>query len=764
MVDITNTLKNIPKNILFKGFFGFEKENLRIKTNGEISNTHHDDIFTNKSTHPYITTDFSDSQVEMITPPCSSIQESLGFLKTIHDIVTKKIGADEILWPQSMPPILPDNEEDISIARYHKNKKNDYDYRVYLSKKYGRKVQLISGVHFNFSFDDDNLAVIYDKLENQNISFREFKENIYLKISRNFLKYRWFLTALLGNSPVAHSTYPISCIQLLNKLHDNSYYKKNGSSLRMSGCGYKNTEDIILDYSSYTKYKQSINRYVDKSVIIDERENYSPIRLKEANNNLYLEVRLIDLNPTTHYGIDLHSSQIVHMFLIFCLIYEDTYLDEKEQIQANRNQEIAADNSLSNDANIIIDNTLSNLQQSLTSLYKNINNHIEPLIPTDYLEALNYLEKITHNLELRPGYLTIEKIKQSDFIDWHINQALEYKQHSLNRSYSFHSLEDMELSTKLILRECINRGIKFTIMDRTANCVKLEKNNKVEYIFQATKTSIDNYSSILIMENKLVTKAILNENHINTPKGNKPYLSIQDAKNDFPLYLGINIVIKPQNTNFGLGISILKNNTHEANYDKAIELAFKHDHSILIEEFVHGKEYRFFIIDNNVVAVLNRVPANVTGDGVSNIYELVDKKNLNPLRGTRYQKPLEKISLGEVEKMFLEMQGLNFNSIIPKDKIIYLRENSNISTGGDSIDFTDEVHHSYKKIAQKAAQILNVRITGLDMIIKDIYKQANDTNYSIIEMNFNPAIHMHCFPYIGKNRHLDKKILDALGF
>ena len=125
---------------------------------------------------------------------------------------------------------------------------------------------------------------------------------------------------------------------------------------------------------------------------------------------------------------------------------------------------------------------------------------------------------------------------------------------------------------------------------------------------------------------------------------------------------------------------------------------------------------------------------------------------------------MEKIQLGEAELMFLTAQDKNFDYVPGKSETIFLRENSNISTGGDSIDFTDEIPESYKKIAVKAAKALDVKITGLDMIIPDYTQEATDDNYAIIELNFNPAIHIHCHPYKGKNRKLNEKLLDVLGF
>jgi len=280
---------------------------------------------------------------------------------------------------------------------------------------------------------------------------------------------------------------------------------------------------------------------------------------------------------------------------------------------------------------------------------------------------------------------------------------------------------------------------------------------------QATKTSLDNYASILAMENKLVTKKILEEHGIRVPKGLE-YTSTSSAKTDFLIHQGKPVVIKPNQTNFGLGITILKENTDEATFQRAIDIAFEYDTTILIEEFIAGKEFRIFVIGDEVVGILHRVPANVTGDGSRTVSELVELKNQDPLRGKGYRTPLEKIQLGEAEAMFLKPQNKDFNTVPASGEVVYLRENSNISTGGDSIDFTDDIPDSYKRIAVKAAKALNVKNTGLDMIIPDVSVEATDDNYAIIELNFNPAIHIHCHPFQGKNRRLNEKLMDALGY
>ncbi len=332
-----------------------------------------------------------------------------------------------------------------------------------------------------------------------------------------------------------------------------------------------------------------------------------------------------------------------------------------------------------------------------------------------------------------------------------------------NMNYITPGYDDLELSTQILIKEALNRGIEVEVLDRNDNFIRLKKNGRIEYIKQATRTSADTYISALIMENKDVTKKILKEKGISVPEG-KLYYSLEHASKTFSDYDGFDIVIKPNSTNFGEGVSVITSNTDPDIYRKALTDAFKFDDAVIIEEFIHGMEFRFLVIDNNVTGILHRVAANVIGDGKHTVRELVMIKNEDPLRGEGYNRPLEKIQTGFHEESFLKLQGKNFNYIPRKSEVVFLRKNSNISTGGDSIDFTDEINDEYKDIAKAAAAAVGAKICGADIIIGDISKKPEKSSYGVIELNFNPAIHIHSFPLRGINRHAEKAVLDLLGF
>ncbi len=762
--DLFLALSNhIKGEIWLEGLFGIEKENIRVDQSGNLSLTPHPKVFGNKLKHPYITTDFSESQIEMRTPPLPDIKQMMGFLETIHDIISLEL-KDEYLWPQSIPPALPDDIQ-IPIAQYDDEGKEAQHYREFLAQKYGPKNQLFSGIHFNLSFSEKLLDMLY-KQSNTNLSFDEFKDEAYLKVTRQLLRLRWLYVLLYGSSPVVDSSMELRCKLDPEKIDKHVI----GLSIRNSCYGYQNLGELYPDYSSVSSFKQSVEKMILEGKLTSPKELYSSVRPKFLNNPdhiSYIEIRFIDIDPLSKRGITEEALFLLHALTLYGLLTEEPdSFDAMAQATANRYYGYVALYGLNSfsfihNESARFKNIWHQAKQhllSITSLFEKISVH-----HVAYLNALKVAGGLLENPRQRKVFDVLNDVLKMGYIPFHLEQARTFLKESQDKDYKFFGLEDMELSTQLLLREAVKRGVSFEILDRKENFVRLKQQKNTQYVKQATKTSLDNYASILTMENKQVTKKILDEAGIRTPKGSE-YTNAEKAKADFAYFKGNPVVIKPNQTNFGIGITILKENYDESVFNRAVDIAFDNDNTILIEEFIAGKEFRFFVIGDEVVGILHRVPANVTGDGKSNIRELIQIKNQDPLRGKGYRTPLEKIQTGEAESMFLAGQQKDFDYIPTSGETIYLRENSNISTGGDSIDFTDDIPDSYKRIAVQAAKALQVQITGLDMIITDYTQEADINNYAIIELNFNPAIHIHCHPYKGKNRKLNEKLMDVLGY
>ena len=764
-----NTFKALftPDEIL-KANFGVEREGLRVCAKGELSKNKHPKVFGNKIRNPYITTDFSESQLELITPVFNTSKEVYDFINALYDIVALEIG-DEYIWPESMPCIIPEDSE-IPIATFCKCKQGQEAraYREELLRKYGGKIQLISGIHYNFSLSDEVLNKLYENSSKEE-DYKTFKDNLYLKISRNYLRYRWLLIYLLGSTGVVHYSYKGECLKKLNNITDEAYSCDGIVSYRNSDCGYGNRTTLFADYTSTKDYVDSIKRFIGDGLIQSPKEFYNSVRPKSKNpNNIldslledgieYLEYRSIDINPFSKGGISLEDLEFLELFNLYLLFKEEN--DYKDwQRDAFENQKNIARNG-GFDIELIRDGEkISKVQWGVEILneIRNIN-HILNLGKGELIDS--QIEKIKDYRKTNT-YRFIELVKEKGYVNAHLDLSKKYKEEAYMSRFNLKGFEDMELSTQILMKEAIKRGIKFEVLDKEDNFIALEKNGKLEYIKQSTKTSLDNYATVLAMNNKVVTKKILNRKGIRVPKGEE-FTNIDEGSRRIEKYVNLPVVIKPKSTNFGLGISIFPNGGSKEDLDKALEFAFSKDDTVLIEEFIKGKEFRFLVIGDKVSGILHRVPANVKGDGKHTIEELIKIKNQDTLRGKGYKTPLEKIAIDTSALLYLKNQNRDINTVLDKGEIIFLRENSNISTGGDSIDFTDIIPNRFKEIAIKSAKAIGAKICGVDMVIEN-YNDEN-SNYGIIELNFNPAIHIHSYPYEGTERNVAKDILNLLGF
>ncbi|ARK21732.1 bifunctional glutamate--cysteine ligase GshA/glutathione synthetase GshB [Sporosarcina ureae] len=736
------------KPYVLKARYGIEKEGQRVDLEGNLATTDHPASVGTADEHPYIQRDFSETQMELITPVLNTRDELFDYLSAIHDVAYRSIGKDEMLWPLSMPPALPEKEEDIKIAKLE-NFENVL-YRRSLANSYGRRKQMICGIHFNFEFSDELLGKLFD-LQSETNNYQYFKTNIYLKLTRNYLYYRWLVTYFYGASPTSDENF-YGCDDQPNE---------PVRSIRSSRFGYVNHDDVKVSFSSIEKYIDDLSCVVNRGLLVEEKEFYTAMRLRGSERVeefltegvRYVELRNIDLNPFETNGISYEQAEFLHIFSLY-LLQKDEHpeSDEYGKVGDARNDVVALEHPLSHttfetEAHELVDG-MEKMTKELgfpvsDSLFSNLRAMLED--PSKTLAGRLYTES--------------QKSSQHQVA---LEMARETYANLWEKPYELTGFTDMELSTQILMFDAFQHGIEVEILDRQDQFLKLKLRDHVEFVKNGNMTSKDTYVSTLIMENKTVTKKILHQEGFCVPGGDE-FNNIEDALRAFEMFAKTPFVVKPKTTNYGIGISIFKDGASYEDYKQAITLAFNEDSSVLVEEFLNGTEYRLFVLHDKVLAIMLRVPANVTGDGTHTIKELVEEKNQDPLRGTDHRTPLELIQLGELEVLMLKGQGYQLDSI-PKDgEIVYLRENSNVSTGGDSIDVTDQFSDDYKKIAVEAVAALGAKISGIDFIIEDLdVPAANPGAYGIIEANFNPSMYMHIYPYKGESRRVTTDILHYL--
>lgn len=273
---------------------------------------------------------------------------------------------------------------------------------------------------------------------------------------------------------------------------------------------------------------------------------------------------------------------------------------------------------------------------------------------------------------------------------------------------------------------------------------------------QAAMTDQTSCIGVDISCDKELTKQLLYEGGVPTPRGDSTQ-SEEEAVEIFQ-WLGKPAVVKPYNGNQGKGVS-LKLET-EGEVRAAFRVAQTYSDRILVEEHIEGRNYRLLVIGDQLVAAAERIPASVIGDGVSNIEQLVQKVNENPLRGEDHTKVLTKIKIDPVVIMCLAQKNLTLDFVPAEGELIYLRDSANLSTGGIARDVTSLVHPENAELAIYAARIIGLDIAGVDLVIEDIEVSYREQKGAIIEINAAPGIRMHHYPSLGEPLDVGRKIVD----
>ena len=275
---------------------------------------------------------------------------------------------------------------------------------------------------------------------------------------------------------------------------------------------------------------------------------------------------------------------------------------------------------------------------------------------------------------------------------------------------------------------------------------------------RATVTCLTPGVAVDVAKDKYLTKDILGRNGIPVPAGSV-VASRRQALNT-ACAIGFPVVVKPVDGNQGKGVFLNVGTREELAL--AYRLAKAYSGRILVEKFVSGRHYRVLVVGGSVVAAAERVPAHVVGDGAHSIRELVDIANSDPRRGESHEKPLTRIRIDRVVQMTLARCGLSLQDVPEPGRVVHLRDNSNLSTGGTAIDVTGDVHPDNARICARAAAIVGLDVAGVDVVTASIAESMFASGGAIIEVNAGPGIRMHHFPSHGRSRDAGAAIVEHL--
>lgn len=360
-------------SLLSQCLHGIERECLRVDNDGHLALTSHPRALGSALTHPKITTDYSEALLEFITGTETDLAKTLEELDAIHRYTYSKLDG-EFLWSPSMPGLLPD-EAQIPIAEYGSSNigRLKYVYRQGLALRYGKTMQCIAGIHYNFSLPEALWAVLQAD-EGDDRSQQDYQSWRYIALIRNFRRYSWLLMYLFGASPALDASFMRGRPHQLQQLDADTLYLPYATSLRMSDLGYQSNAQAGLTpcYDDLPSYTSSLHKAVstpypdyaamgtkdadgnwqqlNTNILQIENEYYSNIRPKRVTGSgerplhalrsrgiQYIEVRCLDINPFLPLGIDANEARFLDAFLLFCTLQQSPCLVEGECQASNDN-------------------------------------------------------------------------------------------------------------------------------------------------------------------------------------------------------------------------------------------------------------------------------------------------------------------------------------------------------------------------------------------------------------------------------------------
>jgi cyanophycin synthetase len=312
-------------------------------------------------------------------------------------------------------------------------------------------------------------------------------------------------------------------------------------------------------------------------------------------------------------------------------------------------------------------------------------------------------------------------------------------------------------TTEALVREADKRGIPWLELE-SRGIVQLGYGRYQQRV-QAALTSHSNILGVELACDKESTKQVLADAGIPVPQGSVVY-SLDELEDEIERLGGYPVVIKPLNGNHGRGISIDVQSwdAAEVAYDQAREVS----KGVIVEHYYQGRDHRILVVNHKVVAVAERVPAHVIGNGRDTIAELVEQENRDPRRGEGHENILTLITLDATTDEVLRRQDCSRDTVLEKGEVCYLRATANLSTGGIAIDRTDDIHPETIWMAERVSRIIGLDVAGIDVVTTDISQPLRAVDGVIVEVNAAPGLRMHISPSEGLPRNVAAPIMDML--
>ena len=450
---------------------GIERETLRTIVDGTLSQTEHPASLGSALTHPWITTDYSEALLEFITDPSPKVKNVLDQLTNIHQFVARNLPKDEFLWSNSIPGKLATDDE-IPIAQYGSSNIGQMKtiYRRGLGLRYGRKMQAIAGLHFNFSVPGAVWSLMRSE-EKSLLTLQDYKTHGYFGLIRNFRRWFWLLLYTMGASPIVSRCFVDGRPHNLEPFPDDPehLYLPYATSLRMGDLGYQSSaqDNLYVCYNDIQSYVESLRtalqtpyqdyenlgrfdergerQQLSSAVLQIENEFYSTVRPKQTARSgetqlkallergvEYVEVRCVDINPYSAIGIDETQINFLETFLLTCLFEDSHDTSESEYARVLNNQRAVV--NFGREPGLKLageqgDRSLTDWAQEILQKMGEVAEIMDGLVEDQrYSKSVDSMSEMVVNPDLTPSARLISDIQSSGtgYLEWTINQSQKF--------------------------------------------------------------------------------------------------------------------------------------------------------------------------------------------------------------------------------------------------------------------------------------------------------------------------------------------------
>ncbi|RRK10763.1 bifunctional glutamate--cysteine ligase GshA/glutathione synthetase GshB [Lactiplantibacillus garii] len=722
---------------------GLEVTMQRVDGSGHLSTQPYPQALGTPSENHQIHNDFAQTRLKLTTPATADVNALMAYLTGLNTTARRALAAGDYLWPLSSNPVLPEKLTDIPLAE---TDAVGFKRQQALANKYDVHKLMTTGTHVNLSFNEQLFTRLYTEAFHQHFdSYVDFRNAVYLKVAQGFVRMNWLIQYLFGATPT------------LNVTDDKA--KRQRSSVHNFAGRYSQVKG---DYTSIDRYVAKLQADVRKKDLLSISDFDGPVRFRSTGQLTtlarqgvyYLEFRGLDLDPTSAVGVDQNAVEFLRLLASYFVMMPALPTAMVAQVSAQADQlaaQVTGENPTTASAQAVP------AIQVLDALHHFVTKYG---LPNSDGVLLDYLKKRVRDPKQTPS---AQVASQKEPLAWANQRAQRFQVAATQRPFELPGFTNLDLSSQLLAQQALARGIQVNVVDARANILRLTHRNQAQLVVNGSGTDLNPQALTTVLKHKVAAKQVMAEHGVQVP-ASQTYRSANQLIDDYDRFVAEGgIVLKA--TDQSRKVVAFRIMPRRQLFEQVVRQLFEQTKSVMAEELIVASSYRFLVIGGKVQAVVERIPANVVGDGRSTVQTLLDNKNARPLRGSAFTFPQSEVKLGTVERYRLESYHLDLDSVVGRGTQLLLREDATFGNGADVLDATDDMHASYVHAVEQLVADLQLNVAGVDVMIPNLYAELTPEHPEMavyLGIHAAPFLYPHVFPMFGDSQPVAGRLLDEL--